>query len=172
MVRKKGNLTVNVLICVDHSAASTKAVQFAAGLLGKSSLSELSVTLLHVAELLPEYVLSDQPAPGMTPRTLAEAWGERAQQQGQQLLDLHQQTLTNAGIARTSLHSKLLTRDCLPESRKVAAALTLIEEIQQGPYDVVCLGRRGASHLGSSFIGGVAEKVIRECQGKTVWLVD
>jgi len=163
---------VNVLICVDHSAASTKAVQFAAGLLGKSSQAGLSVTLLHVAELLPEFVLSDQPAPGMTSRALAETWGEKAQSQGRQLLESCQQTLTAAGVPQSGVQLKLLTKDCLPESRKVAAALSLIEEIQHGPYDVVCLGRRGASQLGSSFIGGVAEKVIRECQGKTVWLVD
>jgi nucleotide-binding universal stress UspA family protein len=169
---RKGIGTVNVLICVDQSDASKKAVKFVAGLLGKSSLPGLTVTLLHIAELLPEYVLSDQPAPGFTPRALAESWAERARSQGQALLDAQQQALLEAGLPAGSVQVKLLTKDCLPEARKVAAALTLIEEIQHGSYDVICLGRRGASQLGSSFIGGVAEKVIRECQGKTVWLVD
>jgi nucleotide-binding universal stress UspA family protein len=164
--------TVNVLICVDHSDASRKAVQFAGKILGQCSLPDLNVTLFHVAELLPEYVLSDHPMPGMTPRNLAEAWAERARSQGEKLLSEHRSALQSAGIPAPSLHTKMSVTSCLPEAKKIAAALSLIDEIKEGPYDVVCLGRRGASQLASSFLGGVSEKVIRECQGKTVWLVD
>lgn len=163
---------VNVLICVDHSPASRKAVQFVAGLLGKSPVSGLSITLFHVTELLPEYVLSEQPAPGMTQRSLAESWAERATAEGRKLLENYQQELQSAGVTAQNIHAKITTTNCLPESKKVAGALAIIDEVKAGPYDVVCLGRRGASQLSSSFIGGVAEKVIRECQGKTVWLVD
>jgi nucleotide-binding universal stress UspA family protein len=163
---------VNVLICVDHSPASRKAVQFVAGLLGKTAVPDLSITLFHVTELLPEYVLSEQPAPGMTQRSLAESWAERAIAEGRKLLDENHQELLFAGVAASRIQLKLSTTNCLPESKKVAAALAIIDEVKDGPYTVVCLGRRGASQLASSFIGGIAEKVIRECQGKTVWLVD
>lgn len=163
---------MHVLICVDHSNSSTKAVQFAAGILGKSAIPNLDVTLLHVAELLPEFVLSEEPAPGMTQRSLADSWAERSRSQGQKLLDEQQAALQAAGVPAQALHTKLSTASCLPESKKIAAALSLITEIKSGPYDVICIGRRGASQIASSIVGGVAEKVIRECHGKTVWLVD
>lgn len=134
--------------------------------------SGTSVTVFHVAELLPEYLLRDHPAPGLPPRDLASAWGDKAQAQGRQLLADAKQALVKAGVPAGSLNEKLSLTNCLPEAKKVAAALSIIDEIREGRYDVVCLGRRGASQLESSFIGGVAEKVIRECQGKTVWLVD
>lgn len=167
-----GVITVKVLICVDHSDASQKAVTFAGQVLGKMPQQDLRVTLFHAAELLPEFVLSDQPAPGMTSRVFAEAWADRAKSQGQNLLNEQQAALKSAGVAAGSLTAKLSTMSCLPEAKKVAAALAVIEEVKSGGYDVVCLGRRGASQLAASFIGGVAEKVVRECQGKTVWLVD
>lgn len=163
---------MNVLMCVDHSDSSKKAVAFAANLLGKISGKELSITLFHVAELLPEYLLSDDPAPGLTLRDLAKAWSERSKMRGQELLAQVRQEFLQAGVPAECLREKLSTMDCLPESKKVAAALSLIEEMQNGPYNVVCIGRRGASGLGSSFIGGIAEKVIRESAGITVWLVD
>lgn len=165
-------VSVNVLICVDHSSASTKAVKFASDILSGCRIANLNATLFHVAELLPEYVLSDKPSVGQTPRSLGEAWGERAKSAGQQLLDSQAGVLQTAGVPAAQIHKKLATMNCLPEAKKVAAALALIEEIQQGNYDVVCIGRRGASQMSSSIIGGVAEKVIRECAGKTIWLVD
>jgi nucleotide-binding universal stress UspA family protein len=163
---------VNVLICLDHSASSRKAVEFAGRVLGKASIAGLSVTLFHVAELLPEYLLTDQPAPGLTSRELAKMWEERARGQGERLLQENRQFLIQAGLPREAVREKLSTTSCLPEAKKVASALAIIDEVTSSPYDVVCLGRRGATELKSSIIGGVAEKVIRECQGKTVWLVD
>lgn len=163
---------MHLLICVDHSPASQKAVQFAAGVLGFGGPSGWRITVFHAAESLPDFVVSDQPVPGMTPRTVAEAEAERAVSQGNQLLADQRRVLEAAGVPAGNVQVKLSTMDCLPEAKKVAAALAIIEEVKHGPYDVVCLGRRGASKMASSILGSVAEKVIRECQGKTVWLVD
>lgn len=163
---------MNVLICVDHSPSSQKAVKFAAGVLASANHSGLSITLFHAAGILPSHAVSDQPAKGMTARSTAEADAERAITQGNQLLADQQGVLEAAGVPASSIQVKLCQMECLPEAKKVAAALTIIDEVKQGSYDVVCLGRRGASKLASSILGSVAEKVIRECQGKTVWLVD
>jgi nucleotide-binding universal stress UspA family protein len=162
---------VKVLLCVDRSDASKKAVQFLADLVAPRGTKD-TLTLLHVAEFLPEFVLSDHPEPGLTSRSLAERWAAKAQAEGEKVLEQARELCIASGVVAGQVQTKLALKDCLPESKKVAAALAIIEEMQNGDYDTICLGRRGASELALSFIGGVAEKVIREARGKHVILVD
>jgi nucleotide-binding universal stress UspA family protein len=81
-------------------------------------------------------------------------------------------TLTAAGIAPARIQTKLAQKEGRPEARRVVAALAVIEEMKAGKYDIVVIGRRGNSAAVESFIGGVAEKVVREAHGRTVWIVD
>lgn len=162
---------MKVLLPVDRSEASAKAVQFVGKMLaGRAGLDH--VTIYHVAEFLPEFMLTDLPEAGLTTRSLAERWATRAKTDGEKLLAEQRQALIAAGVAEAALETKLELKDCLPESKKVAAALTIIAEMQNNAYDLVCLGRRGASALSHSFIGGVAEKVLREAHGRSVLVVD
>ncbi len=161
---------MKVLVCVDHSDASKTVVQTAADLL-KSRTGD-QVTLFHVAEFLPEFLLSDHPEPGMTSRSLAERWAGRAKADGEKLLVTSREEMISAGMPAASVHTKLELKDCLPESRKVAAALAIIGEMQTGNYNLVCIGRRGASELSLSMIGGVAEKVLREAHGRSMLIID
>lgn len=161
---------MKVLVCVDHSEASKKVVQNAAQLLKGCSTAQ--VTLFHVAEFLPEFLLSDHPEPGMTSRNLAERWADRAKSDGEKLLQATQTLVTEIGVPANQVLVKLELKDCLPESKKVAAALAIIGEMQSGDYDLVCIGRRGASELSASLIGGVAEKVLREAHGRSVLVID
>jgi nucleotide-binding universal stress UspA family protein len=50
--------------------------------------------------------------------------------------------------------------------------LAIIEEMRQGNYDLVVIGRRGASATIPTLVGGVAEKIAREAYGRTLWIVD
>ena len=68
---------MNILVCVDRSEASRKVVRVAASLL-KGRGGQDKLTLYHVAEFLPEFLLSDHPEPGMTSRGLAERWAGNA----------------------------------------------------------------------------------------------
>ena len=88
------------------------------------------------------------------------------------MLAEHKQALLKAGVASAAVQTKLQVTDCLPESKKVAAALAIIGEMQSGTYDLVCLGRGGATGLAASFIGSVAEKVLRAGQGRSILVVD
>lgn len=162
---------MKVLLPVDRSTASSKAVQFVGKLLaGRDGQDQ--VTVFHVAEFLPEFVLTDTPEAGLTTRSLAERWATRAKADGEALLADQKQALVTAGVAAGSVQTKLELTSCLPESKKVAAALSIIGEMQSEAYDLVCIGRRGASALSQSFIGGVAEKVLREAHGRSVLVVD
>jgi len=161
---------VKVLVCVDHSETSKKVVQKAGTLLRKAAGDQ--VTLFHIAEFLPEFLLSERPETGMTSHTLAERWAARAKDDGEALLARSKASIIEAGLTADTVQTKLQLIDCRPESKKVAAALAIIGEMQSGNYDLVVVGRRGASDLSLSLIGGVAEKVLREAHGRSVLVID
>lgn len=162
---------MNVLVCVDRSEVSRKLVRRVAEWLGRRA-GEDQITLYHVAEFLPEFLLSEHPEPGLTSRSLAERWATRARTDGEKLLQDMADQLIAGGLPAGVVSRKLDLEECLPESKKVAAALAIIREMQAGNYDLVCIGRRGASELSLSLIGGVTEKVIREAHGRSVLVVD
>jgi len=167
----KKSSAVKVLVCVDRSEASRKVIRAVTEWLG-SRAGQDQFVLFHVAEFLPEFLLSDHPEPGLTSRSLAERWATRARNDGEKLLQETKAAFVAAGIPESCLTCKLDLEDCLPESKKVAAALAIIREMHAGDYHLVCIGRRGASQLAVSLIGGVTEKVIREAHGRSVLVVD
>jgi nucleotide-binding universal stress UspA family protein len=167
----EGCADVKVLVCLDRSEVSRKVIRRVTEWFVQRA-GEDQLTLYHVAEFLPEYLLSDHPEPGLTTRSLAERWAAKARTDGENLLKEAQESLIAGGFPASALSCKLDLEDCRPESKKVAAALAIIREMQSGQYDLVCIGRRGVSELAVSPIGGVTEKVIREAHGRSVLVVD
>lgn len=165
---------MKILLAIDASEASRKAVAFVAKCFVGGAPSDLSITLLHVVDSLPDFIISRSSDPAAAPafREVATEWAASSRNEGEKLVASCALKLTSSGIPGTALNQKLVTRDALPEARKVVAALTIIEEMQSGKYDVVCLGRRGTSAATGAFPGSVAEKILREAIGTTVWVVD
>ncbi|HUG94011.1 MAG TPA: universal stress protein, partial [Planctomycetaceae bacterium] len=155
---------MNILLAIDGSAASDKAVRFVGDLLALSGREDLKVTLLHVAESLPDELLSlTDPSRQVRYRTLADELDQAVRTEGERLLTEERQSLIAAGFPATAIETKLVVREGRPEARKVIASLAIIDEMQNGPCDVVCLGRRGTGAAGAamgSFPGSVAEKVL------------
>lgn len=165
---------MKVLLAVDHSDLSRDAVAFVGKVLGKSQIPGLQVTLFHVVESLPEFILSRSRQGESTSAftKVAEEWVESNRATGEKLLNELQQHLVAAGIPAAQIQAKLMEKESRPEARRVVAAIGIIEEMQQGNYDVVVVGRRGTSRAFETFLGSVAEKVAREAHGKTLWIVD
>jgi nucleotide-binding universal stress UspA family protein len=164
---------VNVLLPVDRSEASVKAVEFAARILAAMK-GQARVTVLHVAESIPDFLLAGRSAGKASDiyRQVVEDWEKDQESTGAALLDRHRKSLVAAGVPETSIETRLVVRESRPESRKVVAALCIIEEMKRGDYTLVCLGRRGLTAAAGSFLGSVAEKVLREAEGLTVCVVD
>lgn len=163
------------LIAVDDSMASNKAVQFLGQMLGsRTDWKGFEITLFHVVESLPEFIVSrsEQAQAGGAFRQVADEWYESNRAAGESLVESVRRALVTAGIPGNVMASKLVVKDARPEARRVVAALAIIEEMKQGGYDVVVLGRRGSSPQIESFLGSVSEKITREACGKTVWIVD
>jgi nucleotide-binding universal stress UspA family protein len=170
----KGTPIVKVLLAVDHSDLSRDAVAFVGKVLGKSQIPGLEITIFHVVESLPEFILSRsrQGESSGAFTKVAEEWVESNRATGEKLLGETQESLAAAGIPKSQIQTKLMEKESRPEARRVIAALGIIEEMQQGSYDVIVVGRRGTSRAFETFLGSVAEKVAREAHGKTLWIVD
>ncbi len=165
---------MNVLISVDGSAASAKAVGFVEEMYAPQKSEELAVTLFHVVESLPDDFLAraEDSRSAASYSDVRGDWESARHADGERLLEEHKQALVKAGIRESGIEKKLVVRSAERGAQKVIAALAIIEEMKAGDYDVVCLGRRGASGVEGSFLGSVAEKVLREAQGRTVCVVD
>jgi len=165
---------VRILMGIDDSSATTKAINFVGKIFGQSESRDVWITLLHVTESVPDQNLE----PGI-PQSLGPAYQQivddakaRREELGKGLLERGSVALTAAGIARDHISAKLETSSARPESSKVAVALAIINEMDGNHYDVVCVGRRGTIASEGVFVTSIAEKVLREARGCTVWVVD
>ncbi len=164
--------TVKILLAVDASDASEKAVRHIGEIFGNGG-KPVTVTLYHVLESLPEYLVSRINGPQQSEefRSVAQAWVNDVRIHARDILAAHQQKLIEAGIPTTSIETKIAEVEAMSGAKKVVAAVAIIEEMKRGDYAIICLGRRGNSAF-SVFPGSVAEKVLREAAGLTVWIVD
>lgn len=139
---------------------------------GRGAAEASEITLFHVVESIPDDFApwSGTQSPAEFQKFARDCLAHN-RQAGEELLKQAHRSLEQAGVASASIHEKLLVKEALPEARRIVAALGVIEEMRQ-PYDVVVIGRRGSSPAAESFLGGVAEKIVREAKGKTVWVVD
>ena len=165
---------MHLLLAVDHSDASDKAVKFVADCFQKAAADSVKVTLFHVVESLPSFVVPAHH--GAESKEIfaeaADAWEKANQKAGEELLATCRDQLVSAGFSASAVAVKLAQRDSLPEAKQVVAAQTIIAEMQSGAYDVIVMGRRAKSPVSDSFVGTVASKVLREAAGKTVWIID
>jgi len=168
----EGTLIVKVLVAIDESEVSRKAV----ALIGTwfNQRQDIDVTLFHVVESLPEFILSRSSQGGADNayRKVADECAEACRTQGSRILADAAQSLTASGLVAGKVTTKLAQKEGRPEARRVVAALAIIEEMKQGNYDLVVIGRRSSAACSDTFIGGVAEKVTREANGRTVCIVD
>lgn len=165
---------MKVLVTLDTSAAANKVLTFVGQIFGQAARPGLEITLFHVVETLPEFILSrtKTSSAGAAFQQVADEWAKSNHSSAEKLLAEATRQLTTTGIPAAAIKTKLVTRDALPESARVVAALAVIAELQSGNYDVIVAGRRSNADLVETIIGGVAEKVVRAAHGKTVWIVD
>lgn len=162
---------MKLLLCVDASGSSDKAISLVTEL-GLGHSKSVEVTLFTVCELLPEHVFEISATVGMHAKDLASAWSGKSKSLGEQALESAKAKLIAHGLPESAISLKIKVADATPESRQVAAAAGIINELQHGGYNMVVIGRRGARHMADSLVGSVAEKVIRAAAGKSVLLVD
>lgn len=151
-----------ILIAVDESEGSFKAVRFVAESLSK----EHRITLFSV---VPDTMLVCQMHDEtLTPYFLAQrdafcALEDKKKDLLMDALNKARETLLSSGFSRQCVEIKI-------EKEKKGVAKDIIAEAEKG-YDMVVLGRRGLSGLKEFFLGSVSQKVLQGAKDITVLLV-
>ncbi|MCF8034896.1 MAG: universal stress protein [Desulfarculaceae bacterium] len=134
-----------VLITLDGSPNSLRAVDYLAGLCGGQPLE---ITLLHV--LRPLQLDSAQPGASRDDAERVLAKGVRR--------------LREAGF-----HPSLLNQEVVEGAASRAAAI--VEAARQGGYGTIVMGRKGLSDNSQFSLGRVTAKVLGASRGLAVWAI-
>ncbi len=151
-----------VLISFDDSENAMRAVTFASELFEKSS----EITLFNV---LPDYKrVCEYDSPSLTPSFQKErASFCRLEDQKKALLEKTAEDLQTclllAGFEKNNLHVEM-------KSMEKGVARDIIKKADSG-YDIVVLGKKGASGASEFFFGSVSQKVINGVKKASVLVV-
>jgi nucleotide-binding universal stress UspA family protein len=148
----------DVLICLDGSRYALGAVDHAAFML---SDTECHVTLFHsmrhLRSFIPMEVIEEAPE-------LEELWKHKAGQRIAPQMKEAKKMLLEAGLTEEQITTKVVdgTR---------SAAKDILDEARSNGHGTVVLGRHGTSMLKEFFMGSVVRKVLDNCHGLAVWVV-
>lgn len=129
-----------ILVPVDFSANSDRALHYAATLAGQVGAS---VELLHVVEDFTYGVLSEVYVPDMP--------------------DMMQETINSAVERLASLKASVFPHGSDVETFAYVGrpAPTIVEYAKAGGFDLIVMGTHGRTGLSHMFMGSVAERVVR-----------
>jgi nucleotide-binding universal stress UspA family protein len=151
-----------ILIAVDGSSASMQALGYVA-MMEAAVIVDLSVTLLHLAQTIPEALRQEMELRPDSFLRLQELQA-RHREQGQRILERARQRLLDLGVEDGRIELKLRTR-------QMGLARDILFEGEHGLYDAVVLGRRGLTKVEEMFMGSVTNKVVQHAERLPVWVV-
>lgn len=140
----KGARPGKVLIAVDGSEGSLRAVDFAAATLDGSSME---ITLTHVVR-------------ASTRETIGEAEIVIGR-----FFDEAKEHLIAGGMRPTQISTQVITN--VP-----SRAAAIVEEARKGGYGTIIAGRRGITKVEEFFLGRVTNKLIQMGKGLAVWVIN
>ncbi len=146
----------NILIAVDESENSHRAVQYVAGIL--EGMKGFKVSVLHVIREPEE---DEFPA-----EEEKEKWVHTHQQQVDQMLEEYRGILLDAGFALGDVSTRSTFRDCPSMAECILAERDLL-----GCATLV-VGRKGISHKEEFLFGSISGKIVRTARNCTVWVVE
>ena len=146
----------HLLVAVDQSASSEKAVFYVADFLG--GLSGFRVTLLHILAVPQEDLFA----------TEAEraSWLRDREEEAGRFLDHYRLILTESGFPEEKVATRLLTREVETLSD------VILEEHQKLGSCTIVLGRGGKSRKEEFLFGSVSNHIVHQARGCSVWIIE
>lgn len=150
-----------LLVAVDGEKTSVKTVRYVARACSGLLPGNMEIVLFHVlAALPPSLEAGDSPGIAEVRARIVEDRKSAAEK----LLAGLKKEIVSEGI------SAVCVKTDWAEDTDIAKLI--LDAARQHKCDTIVLGRRGKSMVGQFFGGGVAEKILRNPTGFTVWLVE
>ena len=157
-----------ILVAVDGSENSSRAVEYVGEII--RGCEGIDITLYHVFEIPPMFL--EYVGAGESWKEVQEGrkkWeNEKRDQIERQIFAPARQILKEKGIREDVIEIQTkLAEDAHPD-----VALAIIQEVKEGGYGTVVLGKRGITMLKEFMFGSVASKVVHHIEGCTIWIVE
>lgn len=146
----------NILMAVDDSANSQRAVAYTARLLG--GLEGIHVTLLHVIPMPEEDFFPDE--------SQKKEWLGHYRKKMEETLEEYRQMLIEAGFKEEVLEKQMPERNC------PSMAECILAERGRGSYGTIVVGRQGLSRKEEFLFGSISSKIVNHARNCTVWVVE
>jgi nucleotide-binding universal stress UspA family protein len=152
-----------VLLAVDASPNSMKAVEFVSWLLGGRGYE---VCIFHAIIGLGKinFELSECDKPPLSEDRMSDTCVEAFKIKIARLFQDVKKTLITAGFEPEKISEKIV-------SGVHSRSESIVQEAEAGGYSTIVVGRRGLSRVEAFFMGRVGHKVIYEGRKFTVWVV-
>ncbi len=152
----KHDVNRNILIAVDESDNSKRAVQYVANILG--GVKGFKVTVLHVIR---------EPEEDFFPaENEKEKWYQDYGRKTDRMFEEYSLLLVNAGFANEDVSTRKTLRYCPSMAECILAERNSLE------YGTLVVGRKGLSRKEEFLFGSISGKIVRTARNCTVWVVE
>jgi nucleotide-binding universal stress UspA family protein len=149
-------LNKNILIAVDDSDNSRRAVHYVGYLLGQ--VDGIEVTLLHVIPEPEEDYFSEADQ--------KQQWIEKYRERMNAVLSTYKQMLGEAGFSEAAVEQRMPLRFC------PSMAECILSERKQRQYGTIVVGRQGLSRKEEFLFGSISSKIVNHARHCAVWVVE
>jgi nucleotide-binding universal stress UspA family protein len=154
-----------ILLALDGSKPSMRAVRYVANLLG--SRTDALVTLFHVILPIPPSLLEGSVDYETELKRQRAIWVKDAKTAESKLFAPAREIFHQAGFTQSRVKTKCRTSVNQPD-----VAYEILLECQKGNYDTVVIGKRGRSRIQAFLTGDVTEKVFRHAKVNAIWVIE
>ncbi len=144
-----------ILIAVDDTPTSCKAVRYAANIIGR--LEEARIHLLHI--------YPEPPPDHYTRGRSLDDYRREQEQESERIFADAVQTLAGAGIGE-----EVITSECrMAEHRTISQAILAVQA--EGNYGTVVVGKRGVSKAEEFLFGSISNALLHHGRDIAIWVV-
>ncbi len=154
-------LWTNVLLAYDNSQTALRAVEYVGQMFSK--VEGVRVTLFSVYDKVPDYDMVDTHFTKQVKGNIRAL--ERDKESGRMKMDEAKNHLLRLGFSEDHVQIKYIEKQkSIPKQ--------IIDEVKEGQYGTVVVGRRGESNVRNMLFGSVSGSVIGNLTGATICVVE